>query len=497
MSDISYNTLLQWEKNSINPKEVKAKAKLRNVFLDMNNTVIRQVLVNDLLYYYDNVRKLRLFTFDYFVRGFLERICQTHRSPIYFKISDVEETEKKKFIDLMNKVGIHPFLAEMDLRVRLHNTVIVKVSYNKSTEEITLNYTFDPSNCEVITFDGYTNEPKIIIRPHIDNGEKKWYVWDREVMAEYVLKEEPKIVDGMITNERVYDFKEISYWPFVVYQYKPSCIDFWGSGYDSLVTFSRFMNFTYTYMNDDNIKNTMRMLMLNFIPQGTPSNPYSLIAGSDDLPDNQVTTEIKLGMDNPVYGEVFTDRDAKAELIYGDLNGSQLIEIVEKLGEQLSTMHGIGNILKDESLEEVASVAMKLKMENTLKNWKNEIQIYRQYDRNLIEKIVEVHNAEFTDSISDAVIDGLNIDYAQPTLVSDSKADHELAKMQWEDNISTKIDHIIRLNPELTEEDAKELLRRNKELNQEFGDGIESMFDQQMQSTGSVLGGVFEEGDIV
>lgn len=477
-----------YKKRALSENEVKDRAQLRNIFLAQDNYSITQILKDDLLRYLDgwDIGRMKMVTLDHFTKSTMERIIQVHKSPLAFRFDDtVKLSDKEKFNRLMNEVKLHQTLTKNDLRLRLHNTFLTAVRYYPELDKLWLDNSFDASNTTIVSYPGMNTEAKIVAREDAIDGVT--WVWDRQQMIHYYIRGELKIENGEVMNDK-YEIIPLKYFPFVTYRYDDCDYGFWQIGYDSIVELNRLINVLYTIISDDSVQETMRILILNFIPMGTGTVGYDG-ASSTDLPGETAPKELKTGIKNPIYGNPFVgDREPTAEIVSADLYNEEIINLIEKLGEQVSSLHGVDNVLKDQLLKDVSGIALKIKNENMVSNWKKDITICRPFDRELIEKIVTVNNIERPNTkLNESVLGQLVVDYPEPSLVSDDYKEFELERMKWEKGVSNPILYVQKKNPELTEKQAEDFIKANININ-------ENLFGIGTLPTGS-LGSLFT-GDI-
>lgn len=483
----SISALKTYKARALKAEELKKRAFLRNIFLNTDNYSITQILRNDLLNYLDgyDISRMKLVTLDTFSRSLIERIIQVHKNPLVFRFEDgTNEDEKGAFVKLMNTVRLNSILAQNDLKLRMHNTFLTAIRYFQDLDKLWLDNSFDASNTTIISYPGMITEPAIVIRE--DAGIDGYWIWDRIQKLHYYVKGELHIENNVVMNDR-YEEVPLAYWPFITCRYEDLNYGFWQTGYDSIVELNRLFNILYTIISDDSVQETMRLLILNFIPLGAGTSGYDG-ASSSDIVGNNAPAELKTGMRNPVYGNPFVgDREPSAEVVSADLYNKEIVELVEKLGEQISSLHGVDNVLKDQLLKDVSSLSLKIKNENSVINWKKDINICRPIDREIIEKIIEVNNLERDNKIDTSILNSLTIDYAEPSIAVDDYREFELERLKWEKGVSNPVLFVQKKNPELTEKQAEAFIRSNLEL-------IDDLYAISSLSTGSLGEGIF--GDI-
>lgn len=456
---ITQNQLMFAQRQFSNDNDQILRAQLRDFFFLQDNAVCQYVLKEDLKKWVESgdISRMKLITFDTFIDAFLQKICQVHKTPPIFKFDEkVNKALKDKFTALISETQLTRIFQDIDLKMRLHNTILVAVRYFEQLDKLYLDNTFNRGTCTVISYEGYEIEPKFVIRKKMTKDNKEiWVVWDRENKDQYYITSEPKYDydSGQLLNEKInIDTREV-YFPFITYRYQDKGYDFWQLGLDSLVELNRIINILYTIAGDDTIQETIRLLLLNFDPAGK---------GNEDIKG------MKAGLRHPLCVENL-EGGPTAEVVSADLYNDDILKLIDSLIELTSTMHGISTLTKAYVKENLSGIAIRLRNEPILQQWQKDINIVRGYDMELVKKIVEVNNYHRPQNqIDPKILNSLVIDYQSPGIVTDEKEDFELEKLKWEDGISSPVLWVMRKNPEMTEDEAQKFVENNLKVTGEF-----------------------------
>lgn len=471
------------------------KAALRSDFLEEDNAVIIAQLKQDLRKHMDDedVENCIPITLDNFVGAFLEKICNVYDTPPVFKFDkDVSDEQKKRFSALMNEVKINQVLQGNNIKMRLHNCILNYVRYNKDLNRIFIENDYTVGTSKVFPFPSYQYEARAVAyETYTAMNEKIWVVWDRLNKEHYTSKEEPRIdpETGIFLADRIpidgnKDTVSPGYWPWVIYRYKEHNGEFWGNGMDWLINLVRVINLLLTITNDDAIQQNIRLLVMNFTPEGTET--------ADEYPDDKSKNRrFKTGMKHPIFPKEGTvvganeGEHADAKVVQTDLYLDNIVTFVQKLADIAGSMQGVDSALKHEVESSLSGIALAIRNQPILNQWSKDIQILRSYDRELIKTIIEVNNthkgiqnieemAQKTEwEIDLKILDHLTIEYQRPRVITDEKAEYELEKMKWEDGVSSPIIYVMQRNPEMTEEAAMKFVVKNiDDFNKLSGRGI-------------------------
>lgn len=450
-------------------EDKKRLSNMRATFFNQDTMAIQQILRADLLMYMDgfDIDRMKMITLDYFVTEFLAKICNVYDSPPIFKVDD-SVLNDEKFTALMDEIDLIPKLDEAFQRMRLHNTAITHIKYNKNLDRVFMETSFHAGNVYVKSYDGFETEwEAIAYEVGSDNKEKKRYiVWDRGVaIPEYyqlVIDKSERLkcdeskgtarFNGSIrpigSNEDIIapNYNDNYSAPFVVHRYKEQDGTFWGNGMDSLIELIRSINTLLTVANDDTIQETIRLLILNFTPTGTASEHGSL----------------KTGLRHPLFVESdFGDSNPSGQILSADLNNTEIMALIDKMVDIFSSLHKTDNLLGSNIQTMSSGIHLRIKNEPMLRQWANDINLARKSDKEVIEKVVMVNNYHRDSKVDESILEDLLVEYQEPKIITDDKEEYELEKIKWEDGTSSPLLYVMRRNPEMTEEDAKEYLAKN------------------------------------
>lgn len=470
------------------------KANLRSNFLEEDNAAIISQLKLDLARHLSNedVEACIPITLDNMIGAFLEKICNVYDTSPVFKFEDgTNKEQQKRFNKLMEEVKINQVLQGNNIKMRLHNCILNYVRYNDNLGRVFIENDYTVGTCKVFPFPSYRYEPRAVAyETYTALNDKIWIVWDRQEKAHYLSKEEPEIdpdTGKMIADRTVIagneDVKAPSYWPWVVYRYREHNGEFWGNGMDWLVNLCRIINVLLTLTTDDSIQQNIRLLIMNFTPDGTET--------ADEHPEEKSKNKrFKVGMKYPIFpkeGETMGKglEKADAKVIQADLFLDNIVTFVQKLSDMAGSLQGVDSVLKREIENSLSGIALAIRNQPILNQWSKDIQILRPYDRQLIRTIVEVHNfhksiknkdgiAQKTgEEIDVKLLDKLVIEYQRPRVITDEKAEYELEQLKWPDGISSPVIWVMRHNPHMTDKDAKKFVQDNITLwNELSGMGV-------------------------
>ena len=492
MSDMRLSSIIKPKKSSSYLKELKLMAQIRTIFLSQDNYSIKDILKKDLEKYItgEDINSVFPITIDDFIPQFLENLMQVHKKPVLFKWQEEEEIEKptdedlSMFNQMISETGFHLKAQENDTKMRFHNTILVAVRYYSPLDKLYIDNSFNAGNTTIISYQGFETEPMIVYRDYSTSDVNKFIVWDRRYDFQYFTKEEPEFdkelddiknkkyieeydLDGKVT-QRLLDENEIvrSYFPFVVFRYKDQGNGFWQNGMDSIVELVRMMNVLFTVMGEDSIRETLRILFL----------PFEIL-GRDGKPG-----ELKTGLRNPIYKlKSGLEPPGEAQIISAPLYNNEIIQLIDKLAEMTGGLQNLNSPLKADVISNLSGVAIRLKNEPILNQWAKDINIVRDLDWLLIEKMIEVNNFHINTSerdtsifklIKSEIMNALILDYQEPQIAFYDNETYELERKKWKDGVSSPVEYVQRRNPEWDQEQCREYIDKNKNTYDEiFGFG--------------------------
>lgn len=454
------------------------KANIRDSFYEADNYMIRQYLLEDLQKYMtiDDALDVKYITLDFFVQAFLDKICSVYDEPIkLIPPKGKEEDENYKRLGrLLEEVQFDTILQSNLEQVKLHNTILAYVRYNAELDRVFIQNKFNVGTCYVQPYDTFYQELKIFIyQAFTESNDVIYYVWNRAKQEHYKIAGEPKYDYGTgdLANKKIpleiggkdVTFKD--YFPVVKYQYR-DMNEFWGRGPDAIIELIRMINVLLTICGDDSIRETLRLLILNFDPYGN--------TGREGKSDGTNTKTIKGGLKNPITAKASITgdiKDIKAQVVSAKLFTEEIIGLIEKITDIVSSLHNVDNVIKQNMEQEISGIALRIKAEPLMRRWRKDINIMRYPDRQLLETVVRVNNyhREAAFKIDEAYIKDVSIEYTKPSVVSDEKADYELMKMKWEDGTESILDYIVDSNDAIHNKDmAKKYVEMNRKEYEEL-----------------------------
>jgi len=442
------------------------QSSIRNLFYTQNNAEIRKLLKADLNSYMDgaDIERMKLITIDYFIPAFIKKISNVYDTPPLFRLEDGSIYQDEQFSALMEEVGLINGLANTFEVMRFNNTSIANVKYNETLDRVFIDSTLQEWNCCIKPYHDYPTEWEMLGYRIASNkkGKDKWLVWDRTFNLMFVAwtnEAKPLEFDNSApyrVKAEVEPFGEnvdllapdyANGLPFTTYRYNPIGTEFWGNGMDALVEMVRSINILLTIANDDTIQESIRLLILNFSPTGSEGDKG----------------QMKTGLRHPLFVEEgFTDVDPRGQIVSADLYNDDIIKLIDRLVDSISSVHHVDNILRADIETALSGIALRIKNEPILRQWGHDISIVRNLDIELMKNVVSVNNYHRDDRQIDlGIFDNMEIDYQEPQMVTDIKEEYDLEKAKWEDGTSSPVLYVMRKNPEMTEDDAKEYILKN------------------------------------
>ena len=219
---------------------------------------------------------------------------------------------------------------------------------------------------------------------------------------------------------------------------------------DSLVELVRSINVLLTVTNDDTIQETIRILLLNFTPEGTVGEKGQL----------------KTGLRHPLKpDDQLGGNEMKAEILQADLYNDEVMKLIEGLWSVVSNTHNVGNVLKPDFKQAVSGLALRLQNEPLLRDWEHDINIMTPLDAQLVKTLIAVNNYHReSKEITLNITENLLIEYQEPNLVSDEKEEYDVEREKWKDGTSSPLLYVMRKNPEMDEAEALEYIKTNLEV---------------------------------
>jgi len=440
-------------------------AQLRDYFFDQDSAAIKYRLLADLAPFFDSddLSKLNPITLDQFVYAFMEKICNVYdRQPVFQFEEGVNDGQKDAFTKLMEEVRIHRMMHENFMRCRLHNTILATVKWSRTLDRIFIEGGYNIGNTFIIEHPEYQYEAALVAYETLSwDNKTRWIVWDREHNEHYATDDMPKWdpQSRMVTSDKIpipgaANVKAPAVWPWTIYHYKLQN-DFWGNGLDGIVQLCRSINVLLTVLNDDSIRETIRILILNFNPAGA--------RGEDG--------HLKTGLTHPIYSEskVGNTVAPSGQVVSADLYTDQILSLIEKLTDLVSSMHNIPNPIKSQLTDNLAGVTLRMKNEPLLQQWEKDQAIMRPYDIDLVTRVVEVNNHYRTSAkIDPRILERMTIVYSDPSIVTDEKAELEIEPLKWQSGISSPVDYVQGKHPNMTEAEAEEMIRKNIDIYNEL-----------------------------
>ena len=467
-------TTFNLRQNMASNKEDEARAAVaRDYFYNQDHGAIKRYLALDLqnTYSLEDIPLLKYITIDFLVSAFLTKLVNLYNEPPVFRFDEsVPQKEADKFYDLMDEIEYQSFMQDTGYKTRLHNTILTFIRFNKDLNKVFVGNDYNVGNCEVVTWPGYNYEARIVAYEYMLGDELVWVVWDKKTKEHYIVKEfkfdynSDSVVGPKLPIPGNEDTKAPDYWPWQIYRHKKQNEEFWGNGLDAIVELNRVINVLFTVCADDVINETLAVWLYNFNPNN---------AGN-----KRTDGRIKVGFRNPLFTEsrIGQGSEPNIQVARADLFVNDIISFVETLMGMISNLHGVDNVLKTQLEQNLSGIAIRLRNEPLLRQWKEDIQIYRRPDLEFIKKVVDVNNyyrdgTRYTydgqiiekSYINPKILDKLTIDYQEPTVVTDEKQEFEVLQAKARVGLKSLVSEMQKNNPEMSETEALEKLKENIE----------------------------------
>jgi hypothetical protein len=226
---------------------------------------------------------------------------------------------------------------------------------------------------------------------------------------------------------------------------------------DSIVELIRSINILLTVLQDDTIREAIRILIMGFEPTGT----------------KDIKGRIKTGIRNPIFSaNAFSgDGQAPTEILSANLYTDDILKYIDNLVEMVSATYAVESVLKTQLTQDLSGIALRIRNEPLLRQWSSDIMKVRNLDRQLIRQIIACNNYNRSDNqINPLICDQMVIDYQQPQVITDEAKDYALAKIQMQDGVISVVDWVQKENPEMDRDQAREFIISNKaEFEEMFG----------------------------
>jgi len=163
------------------------------------------------------------------------------------------------------------------------------------------------------------------------------------------------------------------------------------------------------------------------------------------------------------------DITPSAQVVEVNLYVEQIIKLVEDMTDRIANIHGIPNVIKKEVESDLSGIAIRLKMQPVIDRHRKDKNVMKYPDLELIRTIVAVNNYHRPDNrIDEKVLEGLQINYPAPEIIVNEAEELEVEKAKWEVGLSSPIEYVMRKNPNLTVEEAKEYITENLGVKKEL-----------------------------
>jgi hypothetical protein len=456
------------EVHSLSDEDRRALANIREVYFTRDVANTKRILKADMQEYVDtgDISRMKLVVLDELIPYFLSSICNVYDTPPLYKFDDKYRKEDlESFNNLVKEVELNRFLPETLERCRFHNTIIAQIRYFKGLDKVYLTNDWHAGSCIVETYEDFDREMRKLSYLQKGNDKTRYRIyWELLELNDdgsaktlhYKIKlgkneEVPK--DDTANREPIGENKDINgppYWPFITYRYSERGQGYWGNAMDSIVELVRVINILLTVTSDDTIQETIRILLLNFTPDGTH--------GEND--------QLKTGLRHPLMPTDQIGKDKMdAQILSADLYNTEVLELVNGLWSVVSNTHNVGNVLKPDFKQAVSALALRVQQEPLLRDWEADINIVTPLDQQLIIKLVEVnnyHRKEKKDKIVDKkILETLLVEYQEPHVISDEAGEYADEKEKWPDGTSSPLLYVMRKNPEMSEQEARDYITQN------------------------------------
>lgn len=455
------NNLTEIEKETIHRKRLLAQE--RDNYYDINTYVINNDLRNLLEDHNVSTKTANqtlATTIGTLVNAFLDDLCSVYDRPVHIALNqNASKSDNKHFTSLMNNINIDYEFNSNIKKMKLHNTIITKIGYNKYTNKIYLDNSLNEGNTRVWTFINDYYDWEVIAYEIPYNDDIYWSVFDRVRKEQYILgiaESEPsfnrsKSTKRVTGKDAIYfligdnkNFAIPNYNPYVIYRNKKQS-EFWGYGFNELISFAKSLNLLLSVTNRDTITETLRYAVANFKPKG--NNP------------------IKAGASNPIYpsnNAMSSSKDPKIDITSADLYNKDISEWMKTIFTIISNLLKIQNPFAREVGTNMSGIALLIRNQPKIDTWFKDVAKVKKSDIELITNICKANNIyDKKNHISPSAFEKITIEYQKPSIVTDEVAAYELYKKQVTDGNTSPLQWIIDHNKGISKDKAQEMINNN------------------------------------
>ncbi len=421
-------------------------------------------------------------------RKLIDQMAVIYREPAYRYVTDKEGKEKDDFTEYYNKL-IPENVNTKDKRAhrlaKLDNTSLTFVGFNKKTGKIdyvvepSWKYTVwvndeDSSQVDMIMYDKYFVNPK---------GEPELYtvVWTPK---EHFKLDANGNKSAFSTNEKMIN-------PYGIVPYVPLRLeegeDFWGDGQSDTVNVNEQINFLLTkVVNSDIILGTEgTILAINLGLEKRSS-------GGDIQ-----RKEVRVGRKHPYQVDNVTDDKVSPRLEHVSFD-PHIEEIRDYIDWQIKQIAAIKGLNPNQILSETKDTSDYQKLMDALDQMelrKDDLEPCREYEKRRFDITRKVNNY-FADTeegrkfkLKEIPEDlELQVDFAEVEIIKTVSDKWTEREKQLQYNMTSPLDWLMEDNPDLTEDEAQEILNENKRINSENGRQMTAL-EQRLKQLNNNQGG--------
>ena len=373
----------------------------------------------------DTFREVPLYNIN-LTKKFIDKLSGVYRNAPRRKVGGIYDNSR--YENLVYKKNLR--LKHVERTTRLLDVIALNVSFDEVSQKIDYQpiYYFDAF------FDEYNpKEPVAVIYPMLQPTDDISYA--ENVMFCY-FDAERKIIfnsDGTVLQEIPHSYGVL---PFVFPRRIEQIDDFFGEGAIDVVSVNEHVNITMTELQ----------LGLRFQMFGQPfaTGVY------EDTPIARTGSDTIINLpEGATFGIVSPSAKIK-----------EVIDSIKFQVEMLAMTNHLSVSFESNQDRPSSGLALIIKDHDRIEYYKDDVELFRDFEHNLynLERIVaETNNIYFPDEFS--------VDFDEPDYpVSLSE---QIAKDTWdlEKNLTTLPEIMMRYKKDVTEEDAKVILKKNTEIN--------------------------------
>lgn len=340
---------------------------------------------------------------------------------------------------------------------KLFNTAIMEIFFNKITEKI--DYKIDPPHLYTVIphEEDYNRIGMIMYDKYFKNDKNKdelyTVVWTETEHYRLDAQGEKVAIEG--NEEMINPYGVI---PFVVYRTE-EMPDFWGVGQHDITNANEIVNVFLTDLANGTLMSAW----------GTPLFVNcGLDKKSSDREDDEVK-RLRVGPKHPISVDNVTTEMVAPRIEYVAHNAEMeaVMEIINYRIQLIANNKGLDpNIF---SLEVKATSGFSKMMDriNQIEIRQDDLEPCKEFEHERYEVVKAVHNYEMTDvkGFKELPTESkLKVDFAEIDLPQTIEEKWKEREEKEKRSMATPVDWLMEENPDLTKEEAEEIIQNNKEF---------------------------------